>query len=536
MNGYLYSDIYGTSNSLVGDLQFWDGDTSKYIYCAAGGCLSGAVYKYGNNYCHVEGSFWPNTLFISKVNPNVLFASDGGTRLTGISTDGGVNWQIDSVINGGIVGLSPVNDSVMFILKYPNLYKTTDMGKTIRLIDSMANTSFVSSSENGQFVFKVDYNRVSISNNFGEPGSWILLDTSSSKICVSKDDSVRKFYVGHGKIIKVYDYNGQSLNESYVIKKNLVGMYKKPGSEKLYVASLYEIDELTPQEVTVIKQIPVSSDFAQWHPLAVGNTWVYKHESHTSNPHDLGYVKYKITGDTVMSNGKTYFCIRQIPGDTIGTYERYDTTTGRVYSYMGAQDVLIDETYVDVGDTVSQSCPLFEAQMICNSEAVPQYSTYTTPQRVFCNTNNDSSYPRLSICTVKNIGRTSINKILNGFPDSESYDLSAYSVNGISGGDTTLLEVAGSENCQIPQFSLNQNYPNPFNPSTTIRYAIPKAGQVKLNVYSVTGKLVASLVDEYKTAGNYTVNFNAANLASGVYFYRLLSGSFVENKKMILLK
>ena len=95
-------------------------------------------------------------------------------------------------------------------------------------------------------------------------------------------------------------------------------------------------------------------------------------------------------------------------------------------------------------------------------------------------------------------------------------------------------------------FVLKQNYPNPFNPATKIEYQIQEAGLVSLKVYDVMGKEVATLVDEEKFAGNYEVEFSAIggsasggdawNLPSGVYFYRLQTGNFVETKKMMLMK
>ncbi len=85
-------------------------------------------------------------------------------------------------------------------------------------------------------------------------------------------------------------------------------------------------------------------------------------------------------------------------------------------------------------------------------------------------------------------------------------------------------------------FLLEQNYPNPFNPSTTIRYQLPAAGEVKLEVYDVLGKKVATLVNERQAAGVYQALWNASGLASGVYFYRLQAGNFVATKKMMLVK
>ena len=85
-------------------------------------------------------------------------------------------------------------------------------------------------------------------------------------------------------------------------------------------------------------------------------------------------------------------------------------------------------------------------------------------------------------------------------------------------------------------FRLNQNYPNPFNPTTTINYSLAKEGNVKLTVYESIGSKVATIVNENKPAGNYTVQFNGRNLASGIYLYRLESGNYNATKKFILLK
>jgi hypothetical protein len=86
------------------------------------------------------------------------------------------------------------------------------------------------------------------------------------------------------------------------------------------------------------------------------------------------------------------------------------------------------------------------------------------------------------------------------------------------------------------QFALEQNYPNPFNPSTTIRYQLPVASEVKLEVYDVLGKKIATLVNERQSAGSYQVVWNASGLSSGTYFYRLQAGTFTQTKKMILVK
>jgi hypothetical protein len=86
------------------------------------------------------------------------------------------------------------------------------------------------------------------------------------------------------------------------------------------------------------------------------------------------------------------------------------------------------------------------------------------------------------------------------------------------------------------KFELSQNYPNPFNPSTRIKYQLSSISQVTLKVYDVLGNEVATLVNEEKPAGSYEVDFDASQLSSGIYFYKLQAGSFFETKKMLLLK
>ena len=88
----------------------------------------------------------------------------------------------------------------------------------------------------------------------------------------------------------------------------------------------------------------------------------------------------------------------------------------------------------------------------------------------------------------------------------------------------------------IYNFYLGQNYPNPFNPSTTIRFRIAESGLVSLKVFDILGREVATLVNEVKPAGNYEVEFDGGELASGIYFYRLKAGGFTQTRKAILLK
>ncbi len=100
--------------------------------------------------------------------------------------------------------------------------------------------------------------------------------------------------------------------------------------------------------------------------------------------------------------------------------------------------------------------------------------------------------------------------------------------------NVTGIHQNGSE---VPeQYKLAQNYPNPFNPSTKISFSIPKAGNVKLAVYDMIGNEVAMISNGELAAGNYTADFNASKLSSGVYFYKLITSDFTATKKMMLVK
>ena len=102
---------------------------------------------------------------------------------------------------------------------------------------------------------------------------------------------------------------------------------------------------------------------------------------------------------------------------------------------------------------------------------------------------------------------------------------------------TIIVNLDNNDNrATVTEYALHQNYPNPFNPLTTITYGVPVNSHITLTVYNALGKEVATLVSQEQVAGIYQIVFNAINLASGVYFYSLQVGDFVETKKMILMK
>ena len=85
-------------------------------------------------------------------------------------------------------------------------------------------------------------------------------------------------------------------------------------------------------------------------------------------------------------------------------------------------------------------------------------------------------------------------------------------------------------------YILSQNYPNPFNPSTKIKYSIANGSQVEIVIFDILGKEITKIVNEYKNAGSYEVSFNASEIPSGIYYYRLKAGSYSSIKKLVVLK
>jgi len=120
----------------------------------------------------------------------------------------------------------------------------------------------------------------------------------------------------------------------------------------------------------------------------------------------------------------------------------------------------------------------------------------------------------------------------NVLPGEYSYRLKQMDYDGT----TEYSKIVEVEVAQPIEYSLSQNYPNPFNPSTTISYSIPKDGLVTLKVYDILGNEVVTLMNNLQTAGTKNITFDAGDLSSGVYYYRLVSGEFTSIKKLILMK
>ncbi len=136
------------------------------------------------------------------------------------------------------------------------------------------------------------------------------------------------------------------------------------------------------------------------------------------------------------------------------------------------------------------------------------------------------------------------NNNITGTPtDTGTYNVWVIADDNHGGKDTLTYKlkvettVGVEDESSIPtKYQLSQNYPNPFNPTTTISFSLAKSSDVKLIVVNSLGQAIVTLVDEFRSVGSHSVSFNASNLPSGIYFYRIIAGNFTEVKKMILVK
>ena len=155
----------------------------------------------------------------------------------------------------------------------------------------------------------------------------------------------------------------------------------------------------------------------------------------------------------------------------------------------------------------------------------------TTNASAFYTTNGGTTWNiNTDISGAGRLNRVKINNSPVGYVAGQSQRM--YKTTNAGG----LTAITGSFNISSLEYSLSQNYPNPFNPTTKINFAIPKQGLVTLRIYDVLGREVRTLINEVKSAGSYTVDFNASEYSSGVYFYRIQANDFIDVKRMLLVK
>jgi len=290
-------------------------------------------------------------------------------------------------------------------------------------------------------------------------------------------------------------------------------------------------------------QVDSVKDALNYYPINIGDYWQYKMTRDPSNTWNLyeTWTGYKeVIGDTVMPNNKRYFKMKVVgistnrfetheaPDGLNMAYVRIDTSTAAIYQYyQSAPEGVIDSLLVKKGDEIYRLavCTDISSKSYFGSSPVITKSLRNALLSDDFDFNWDIAYGLGEV--KRHYDDTFVYAI--GFQNILTYA----KINGVEYG--TRSGISLSE--ELPTKALLfQNYPNPFNPTTKINYSIPKSGFVTIKVYDVLGREVSILVNENKPVGNYSVQFNAGKLVSGVYFYRMEAGTFKQTKKLSLLR
>jgi len=275
-------------------------------------------------------------------------------------------------------------------------------------------------------------------------------------------------------------------------------------------------------------------ELLEFYPYNIDNSWSYVWVYHDvlNDYYEAGREKIFISKDTVVDNIKYWVIQYDIHG--YGNYtkylERIDSVTGNVLriSDLSSGNIdCIDNVYANVGDTIS----------ISNNRDIP----YCT--NMVINSIRDTVINNFQTTIREVTGLPQLNKLffarkIGLLGSGSNYWIDSAKVNGMAYNHIT--DIHEKTNPIVTHFNLQQNYPNPFNPSTLIKYSVVNSANVSLKIYDVLGNEVATLINEEKLSGSYEVVFDtkegSQNLASGVYFYQLRAGDFVQTKKMILLR
>ena len=278
----------------------------------------------------------------------------------------------------------------------------------------------------------------------------------------------------------------------------------------------------------ILISFPASAQ--SYYPLREGNLWVYRDSSYdNSGYYEVDTSIVKVMGDTVLPNGKKYAVLNG--QESVGAEFVREDSAGIYYYDSGYHEETLFYRF---------DLPLFTSY---NVQFGPYFSVarqYEGQTSLFGKTTNHHQFylDGLAVCNVvlgSDFGIIASQDLSDppGWYTSERYLIGAIISDTVYGYIPTAVQED-----YPPEFGfrLEQNYPNPFNPTTTITYKIPKLSFVSLKVYDVLGREVAALVGEEQPAGRYTVNFDAPNLASGIYIYQLRVNDYISSRKMLLLR
>ncbi len=539
------------------------------IFAGTGGEDFGGVYISINN-----GASWIPTGLAGRTVYSLI--ADGNNLIAGtgvgvfVSSDSGKNWSAynPNMLNTSIFSFA-VNGSNIFAGSYiKGVFLSTDSGTNWTLLDSGLTNTYVSSlavspnGTGGTNMFAGTNGGVFISTNNGI--NWSLVNTGISNtdvLCLAVNGSTLYAGTYNSGIFSSSNYgmSWTAINNS-LTNSGVISSIATKGNN-LDIATSYKAFLHSTNNGANWSHVKIDSIYEQVFSLAYSGTNLFAGTSYgffvsTDNGTNwavadsgsvMPYVStFAVSGSNILvmsSNGypnQIFFSTNSgVSWTETDSSLREDFNT-IVFSgnniFAGTGSNIYDTPYGNVFLSTNNGASWTETDsglpnQPVNSLLVKGTNIFAgTGTGVFLSTDNGSSW------TPENKGLT------NTF----IYNLAIAGNNLFAGTfnkgvwtrplSEMITGVKDKQNNIPVNYSLSQNYPNPFNPSTIIKYQIPKEGYVVLKVYDILGNNVKTLVDGYKTQGKYSVNFNASNLSSGVYFYQLRAGNFVAAKKLLLLK
>ena len=266
-------------------------------------------------------------------------------------------------------------------------------------------------------------------------------------------------------------------------------------------------------------------------PLKPGNKWVYQEYLAGDYAHSNTY-QYLITDSIKVINGISFYAARV--GRDLGYTTYYGVTSEQFY--VKYDTIMYDSLYkyfklnINKDDTWEQKWNnVFSPILYSTVTDTFSAQVFGKNTLIYVIDRSDSVIVSSREYCTKEYG------MLNGLYEQEEDILKGCVIDGVLYGDTNTV-VGIDEVDKLPSdFILYQNYPNPFNPSTVISWQSPIGSNVKLIIYDLLGRKIRTLVNQYYNPGSYSVTFNADNLTSGTYFYRLITNDFIKTKKMLLI-
>ncbi|MCX6149591.1 MAG: YCF48-related protein [Ignavibacteriales bacterium] len=523
----------------------------SYIYCTKNGnifCLAreSGIYRSTNN-----GENWIQinkglkelyvTSFCEGKEGLVFVGSDLGGVYR--STDNGNSWiQINNgLTNITVKALSGNQSGNIFAGTLGGgMYRSSDNGNTWVQINTGIDNPYVEKIAINQkgIIFigtyihtkYIDVRKMYRSSDNGD--SWKTLNTGSEynrveALAISPKDNIYAYFLSINSSVFYSFDNGDNW---YPFNNGL---------PKYGITSLVSNSEgcifAGTNGYGVFRTIDTSSIDTTEFPLKVGNKWFYKY-SESKEPYILFATLGRIREATEINND----------GDLVMkvlTFYDDSTTIGKeIWRYINGKLILNPDS--PNKEILYNSAFLKDTIIIPYSGNRTEYRVFNEAifgkmrkcQEFYFNGNDGHSEPSWkSIKAAVGIGMYFFNSKIKYDPILFEETLIGANINGVFYGDS--LSIPKDSIIIIPlDFHLCQNYPNPFNPTTKIKYSIPQNYFITIKVYDLIGNLIKTLVNQEKPAGNYEVEFNGADLSSGVYFYTIQAGSFRDTKKLILMK